>query len=355
MKKSVVSLVLALLIICMPIGYSSDALFSKVDVPRVGVEKDSERVSSEGLTRYVRGLNGLVASVKDSEIKYYHSDRIQSNRLVTDSSGSVENEFKSLPFGQKVFNSGVKYAFATGKELDESDLYYFGARYYDSNLGRFTSVDPFPSEPAYQYVNNNPTNMVDSSGRFAIAIPAIGLGEAVILTAAVLTATATLIQTGSAEAAAEKFEETFVEPNKILFENLVNAPKLDATNVVPLILINILTKKGSEEDSTTGPEESSDSNPINKWLDEILEDHKRELGETGTPNGPEEDPDFDPDGSRRSSDEDIPKRLSDEYDLDKAQRGRLRDLMHKQKGPGQNHLPEQTIRELIIDNLLPPS
>ena len=355
MKKSVVSLVLALLIICMPIGYSSDALFSKVDVPRVGVEKDSERVSSEGLTRYVRGLNGLVASVKDSEIKYYHSDRIQSNRLVTDSSGSVENEFKSLPFGQKVFNSGVKYAFATGKELDESDLYYFGARYYDSNLGRFTSVDPFPSEPAYQYVNNNPTNMVDSSGRFAIAIPAIGLGEAVILTAAVLTATATLIQTGSAEAAAEKFEETFVEPNKILFENLVNAPKLDATNVVPLILINILTKKGSEEDSTTGPEESSDSNPINKWLDEILEDHKRELGETGTPNDPEEDPDFDPDGSRRSSDEDIPKRLSDEYDLDKAQRGRLRDLMHKQKGPGQNHLPEQTIRELIIDNLLPPS
>ena len=163
MKKRGVSLVLALLIICMPIGYSSDALFSKVDVPRVGVEKDSERVSSEGLTRYVYGSD-MVASVKDSEIKYYHSDRIQSNRLVTDSSGSVENEFKSLPFGQKVSNSGVRYAFATGKELDESDLYYFGARYYDSNIGRFTSVDPVKENEPYSYVRNNPMNLVDPTG-----------------------------------------------------------------------------------------------------------------------------------------------------------------------------------------------
>ena len=161
----VISLVLALLIISMPAGYSSDALFSKIDVPKVSVEKDSERVSSEGLTRYVYGA-GLVASVKDSEINYYHSDRIQSNRLVTDSSGvgAVEREFKSLPFGQEISNSGVKYAFATGKELDESELYYFGARYYDSNLGRFTSVDPVKENEPYSYVRNNPMNMIDPSG-----------------------------------------------------------------------------------------------------------------------------------------------------------------------------------------------
>ena len=97
MKKRLLSLVFVLLIISMPTGYSSDILFSNVEVPRVDVEKDSERVSSEGLTRYVYGA-GLVASVKDSSINYYHSDRIQSNRLVTDPSGSVEKEFKSLPF-----------------------------------------------------------------------------------------------------------------------------------------------------------------------------------------------------------------------------------------------------------------
>ena len=164
MKKRILSFVLVFLIISVTLGYSSDALFSKIDIPKVGVEKDSERVSSEGLTRYVYGA-GLVASVKDSEIKYHHSDRIQSNRLVTDSSGSVEKEFKSLPFGQEISNSGVKYAFATGKELDESDLYYFGARYYDSDLGRFTSVDPVKENEPYSYVRNNPLNLVDPNGK----------------------------------------------------------------------------------------------------------------------------------------------------------------------------------------------
>ncbi|MBT6824446.1 hypothetical protein HOA59_03365, partial [archaeon] len=73
MKKRLLCLVLVFLIIGMSFGYSSDILFSNVEVPRVSVEKDSERVSSEGLTRYVYGA-GLVASVKDSEINYYHSD-----------------------------------------------------------------------------------------------------------------------------------------------------------------------------------------------------------------------------------------------------------------------------------------
>jgi len=95
---------------------------------------------------------------------------IQSNRLVTDSSGDVENEFKSLPFGQEVKNEGIRYAFATGKELDESELHYFGARYYDSNVGRFTSVDPIQSEPAYQYVRNSPLILIDPNGDFPFSV-----------------------------------------------------------------------------------------------------------------------------------------------------------------------------------------
>ena len=162
MKKRLLSLVLVFLIISMPIGFSSDALFSNMKVPRVEQVVSEER-EGEGITRYVYG-SGLVASVKSGEINYYHSDRIGSNRLITDSSGSVEEEFKSLPFGQEISNSGVRYSFATGKELDESNLYYFGARYYDQNLGMFTSVDPVASEPSYHYVRNNPLNLVDPTG-----------------------------------------------------------------------------------------------------------------------------------------------------------------------------------------------
>ena len=155
------------LIISMSIGYSSDALFSKVDVPRVGVS--DEDFSETGVTRYVYGA-GLVASIKSGEISYYHSDRMKSARLISGSYGGVEGEFKSLPFGQEVKNSGVRYAFATNKELDESDLYYFNARYYDPNLGRFSSVDPVQSEPAYQYVWNNPLSFVDPSGAINVKI-----------------------------------------------------------------------------------------------------------------------------------------------------------------------------------------
>ena len=154
-------LLLVLLIISVPTGRS-------IEVENVKVDSSGERFD-EGLTRYIYG-SSLVASVKDSSIKYYHSDMIQSNRLVTDSSGDVENEFKSLPFGQEVKNEGIRYAFATGKELDESELHYFGARYYDSNVGRFTSVDPIQSEPAYQYVRNSPLILIDPNGDFPFSV-----------------------------------------------------------------------------------------------------------------------------------------------------------------------------------------
>jgi RHS repeat-associated protein len=65
-------------------------------------------------------------------------------------------------------------AFLTQKERDnESGLDYFGARYYGSSLGRFTSPDPLfasgrsPSPQTwnrYAYVLNNPLRLVDPSG-----------------------------------------------------------------------------------------------------------------------------------------------------------------------------------------------
>jgi len=116
------------------------------------------------VTRHVYGL-GHVADVTNGEITYLHQDRLGSTRLATNEQGEVVGEFKSLPFGQEIVNDDVRYSFATGKELDSSGLYYFGARYYDPNIGRFTSVDPVRDNHAYSYVNNNPMNYVDPDGR----------------------------------------------------------------------------------------------------------------------------------------------------------------------------------------------
>jgi RHS repeat-associated protein len=60
---------------------------------------------------------------------------------------------------------GAPYQF-TGQELDrESELYYYGARYYDPTLSRFVSVDSIDqySNP-YAYVGNNPILRTDADG-----------------------------------------------------------------------------------------------------------------------------------------------------------------------------------------------
>ncbi len=128
-----------------------------------------ENKSKDGVTRYIYG-DSLVASVKNSEISYYHSDRIQNNRLITGFNGTIKGEYNSLPFGQEIKNNGLRYAFATGKEKDQSDLHYFGARYYDSSLGKFISVDPVRTNKPYTYVRNNPLYFVDPDGKSPIAV-----------------------------------------------------------------------------------------------------------------------------------------------------------------------------------------
>jgi hypothetical protein len=47
---------------------------------------------------YVGG--SLVASQDSQGVKYYHRDRLGSNRITTNEIGEVEEEFLSLPFGR---------------------------------------------------------------------------------------------------------------------------------------------------------------------------------------------------------------------------------------------------------------
>jgi RHS repeat-associated protein len=83
-----------------------------------------------------------------------------------------------ISFFDKLCSTGgcawLNYTFLTLKERDiETGLDYFGARYYSSTQGRFTSADDFlndthPTDPAgwnlYAYVRNNPQRSVDPTG-----------------------------------------------------------------------------------------------------------------------------------------------------------------------------------------------
>jgi len=112
---------------------------------------------------YVYANGQRIASLSGNEMKFYHNDYLGSSRIVTDESGNNVASSDAYPFGSTLKESGkiTKYKF-TGKELDSTGLQYFGARYYDSFVGRFTQVDPIG--PGYAYATNNPMKFVDPTG-----------------------------------------------------------------------------------------------------------------------------------------------------------------------------------------------
>ena len=67
-----------------------------------------------------------------------------------------------------MFDTRCKF---TAKELDNETSYtYFGARYYDSELSGWLSVDPmsdkYPSTSAYMYCSGNPVFYKDKEGKY---------------------------------------------------------------------------------------------------------------------------------------------------------------------------------------------
>ena len=119
--------------------------------------------------------------------------------MVTNSTGAQVQLSEYKPFGELSRNQGLspqgtvpnKYLF-TGKELDSTGLYYYGARYYDAKIGRFITADPidysdvgirlaggkdlktFLKNPQnlnrYTYCLNNPLRYIDPDGLLTIFI-----------------------------------------------------------------------------------------------------------------------------------------------------------------------------------------
>jgi len=122
------------------------------------------------------------------EVYYFLTDHLGSIDVVLDEEGNVVERADYLPYGNdrlRIDDSESEdndYGF-TGKEADdETGLYYYGARYYDPEIGRFTQIDPLVlgesekpladvlSNPqalnGYSYVLNNPMRYVDENGEY---------------------------------------------------------------------------------------------------------------------------------------------------------------------------------------------
>jgi RHS repeat-associated protein len=120
---------------------------------------------------YLYGLD--ILAQQQAERLYYMHDGLGSVRQLVDTTGQIETNYAYTPFGVPVMggDGSTPYQF-TGEAWDaEVELLYLRARYYQPEVGRFVSRDPWPGStvrPAtlnwYSYVTNNPVNSVDPHG-----------------------------------------------------------------------------------------------------------------------------------------------------------------------------------------------
>jgi RHS repeat-associated protein len=109
----------------------------------------------------------------ETEQYYFHPDHLGSSNYITNIAGEVSQHTEYFAFGETFVeehkgsnNSPYKF---NGKELDnESDLYYYGARYYDPRISIWASVDPlaekYPNISPYVYCFDNPVRFIDPDG-----------------------------------------------------------------------------------------------------------------------------------------------------------------------------------------------
>uniref|UniRef100_A0A7V0Z585 RHS repeat-associated core domain-containing protein n=1 Tax=candidate division WOR-3 bacterium TaxID=2052148 RepID=A0A7V0Z585_UNCW3 len=138
---------------------------------------------------YYGYLNGKkLCRVRGSNKYFYHNDYLGSAKAMTDNSGPKIYSWLGYPFGQQYSMTGGaynNYRF-TGKEYDATTgLYYFEARYYMPEIGRFITADPISqlvnlklkdhlSLNLYDYAKHNPLKFVDLDGE--VVWRAVGVG-----------------------------------------------------------------------------------------------------------------------------------------------------------------------------------
>ncbi len=120
---------------------------------------------------------------------YYLTDHLGSTRGLTNGAGELLQRYDYTPYGQlqaSAGNSNNPYRY-TGREQDESGLYYYRARYYSPDMGRFISEDSYGFASGdvnfYAYALGNPISYSDPSGHIAwfVVLPLIWAGIEIAL------------------------------------------------------------------------------------------------------------------------------------------------------------------------------
>ncbi len=159
-----------------------------------------KKISSTEITVFVYDGGGqLVAEYSTAlaqtpQVSYLTADHLGSARVITNQNGAVTTRKDYMAFGDEAssaqrtanpnYDSSETRKGYTGYEKDgESGLEFAQARYYNSQHGRFTSVDPLTASATiknpqtfnrYSYVLNSPYKFTDPLGLLSVTTNACG-------------------------------------------------------------------------------------------------------------------------------------------------------------------------------------
>ncbi|MBI4149317.1 hypothetical protein HY491_02630 [Candidatus Woesearchaeota archaeon] len=145
----------------------NDVLIPEPSASVPGLQEKQLGISS---TVYIYANGQRIAKIVNNETFYFHNDHLGSATIITNETGQVVEEKRYDPFGVEMSgNSKIGY---NSKELDkDTELNYYGARYYGAEFGRFVTPDTVKgslvnpqSLNLYAYTLNNPLVYIDPEG-----------------------------------------------------------------------------------------------------------------------------------------------------------------------------------------------
>ena len=139
-----------------------------------GSEREVRIVPTEGVTLQEQSTFYLYDHLGNTRITYKINKILDPGGTPTPDDYLALYDIKSVhdyfPYGKVLREFSEERYLTTQHERDKNTgLDYRGARYYDSDLGRFLSIDPkakaYPSLSDYVYVADNPVKFIDPDGK----------------------------------------------------------------------------------------------------------------------------------------------------------------------------------------------
>ncbi|MDD2522296.1 MAG: RHS repeat-associated core domain-containing protein [Anaerolineaceae bacterium] len=129
-----------------------------------------------GISYYYADGQRIAMKDKNGVVSYLYGDQLGSVSAVADANGNLVSTTLYEPWGTTRYENGddiTDYGY-TG-QMQEGDIYFYNARWYDPQLGRFMQADTLvplqvqgtQAFDRYAYVNNNPLRYTDPSGNRA--------------------------------------------------------------------------------------------------------------------------------------------------------------------------------------------